>query len=266
MARLRRFGASFLVVTSALALIGAPASADDDDRLTSKQLTKAVTIDGIREHQAAFQAHADDNGGTRAGGSPGYEASANYIVERLEAVGYEVTSQWFDFVYNADNTPPTFSEVGGETFVDGEDFASMTYSPNGDVTADVVAVDLVLPPAAAANTSSSGCEASDFAGFPAGAIALVQRGQCSFELKGQNAAAAGAVATIVFNEGQPGRTAYISGTLSNVQTHSAPVIGASFDVGNALANGVTNGDTGSDARVRVDRVNETRPTRNVIAR
>ena len=41
----------------------------------------------------------------------------------------------------------------------------------------------------------------DFAGFPAGAIALIQRGGCSFALKAYNAEAAGASAVIIFNQG-----------------------------------------------------------------
>ena len=60
----------------------------------------------------------------------------------------------------------------------------------GDVTAPVTAVDLRL---GLGNTSTSGCEASDYAGFPAGNIALLQRGTCTFEMKAENAAAAGAI-------------------------------------------------------------------------
>ena len=35
------------------------------------------------------------------------------------------------------------------------------------------------------NTSTSGCEADDFMGFPTGNIALLQRGTCTFELKAE---------------------------------------------------------------------------------
>jgi minor extracellular serine protease Vpr len=51
-----------------------------------------------------------------------------------------------------------------------------------------------------------GCSAADFAGFPAGAMAIVQRGAppgfpvaCTFALKAQNAQAAGAAAIVIFN-------------------------------------------------------------------
>ena len=66
------------------------------------------------------------------------------------------------------------------------------------MTAPVTPVDLQL---GLGNTSTSGCEAADFAGFPAGNIALLQRGTCTFELKGENAAAAGPSAVLFFNQG-----------------------------------------------------------------
>ena len=61
------------------------------------------------------------------------------------------------------------------------------------------------PAARPGNTSTSGCEASDFAGFPAGNIALLQRGTCTFEIKAENAAAAGAVGIVIFNQGNTTR-------------------------------------------------------------
>jgi subtilisin family serine protease len=44
-----------------------------------------------------------------------------------------------------------------------------------------------------------GCEPADFAAFPAGAIALIQRGTCNVSAKAQNAQAAGAAAVIIWN-------------------------------------------------------------------
>jgi minor extracellular serine protease Vpr len=44
-----------------------------------------------------------------------------------------------------------------------------------------------------------GCDAASFANFPAGAVALIQRGTCNASVKAQNAQAAGAVAVIIWN-------------------------------------------------------------------
>ncbi len=259
--------AGLVISTVAFAGPGSAAGPSNGETSSTKGFRKAVSVAGIREHQAAFQAIATGNGGNRVAGSPGYDASAEYVEGKLRAAGYAPTRHYFDFVYNADRTPAVLARTSApaQTFVDGTDFASMTYSPNGDVTAPVTAVDLVVPAPGADNGNTSGCEAADFAGFVAGHIALVQRGTCGFAQKAANAAAAGASAVIVFNEGQAGRTAVINGTLGGPQSHSAPVLGATFAVGDNLRNGVLNGQTGVSARVRVDRINETRTTFNVLA-
>ena len=77
-------------------------------------------------------------------------------------------------------------------------FLDMTYSGSGDVTAPLAAVDINL---AGDHASTSGCEADDFAGFTPGNIALLQRGTCTFRIKADNAAAAGASGVIIFNQG-----------------------------------------------------------------
>ena len=263
-----------IAMTSAAALVftattGAPvavAAAVPVELAESQGLRKAVTLAGVREHQAALQAIGDANGGNRVAGSPGYIASANYVESKLVDAGYTVTRFPFQFTFNADRTPAVFQRVSPNptTYVDGVDFASMTYSGNGDVTAPVHAVNLQVPPPAVEGTAPSGCAAGDFAGFPAGAIALVQRGTCSFRIKAANAQAAGATAVIVMNEGQPGRTAAVAGTLGE-PTMTLPVIGTTYAIGLELSNGTTNGATGSTARVRVDRVNEQRTTENLLA-
>jgi len=74
------------------------------------------------------------------------------------------------------------------------------------VTAGVWAVDLQLPQPDAVGASTSGCERRDFNRMPAGSIALVQRGTCTFVEKQENAEQAGAAAVIVFNDGFAGRT------------------------------------------------------------
>ena len=138
-----------------------------------------------------------------------------------------------------------------KSYVDGVDFAEMAGSNRGDVTAPVTAVDLVVP-SPATNTSTSGCEASDFVAFPAGSIALLQRGTCSFADKASNAEAAGAAAVLIFNEGDSAeRRELFGGTLGEPGV-SLPVVGTTFAVGDELRNGVLNGPTGSTAHVVTD--------------
>jgi hypothetical protein len=54
---------------------------------------KAVTLAGIREHQAAWQAIADANGGNRAAGTSGYDASAEYVAKQMAAAAMRCASR-----------------------------------------------------------------------------------------------------------------------------------------------------------------------------
>lgn len=266
--------AAATTAATALALAGTPATADSSTKKGQSALTftqgfrKAVTVDRIRAHQAAFQEFSDEGGtGNRVGGTPANRASVDYVAATAEAAGLDVTLQPFQFEYNADASPAILTRIAPNptTYTDGTDFASMTFSGSGDFTAPVWAVDLVLPRAPGPGLTTSGCEAADFAGFPAGAIALMQRGECGFGVKADNAAAAGAVGSIIFNDGgDAGRTSVINGTLQP-PVRTFPVVGTTLAVGQDLSNLVSNGSTGSTVRLKVDRVIETRTTYNVIA-
>jgi len=227
-----------LLTGVALTLAFVPAAAADHNPFkTSKDLREDVKVSGIRAHLQALQNIATMNGGTRASGTPGFDASAAYVMRRLERAGYEPREQVFPFTAFQILSPAVFERVSPSphAFVNPDEFRIMSYSGSGDVTAPLTPVDLVLPPGPVASTSTSGCEAADFAGFPAGNVALLQRGSCTFALKAENAQAAGASAAVIFNEGQPGRDGTIAGTLGDDTTATIPVLGTSFALGNELA-------------------------------
>ncbi len=255
----RRWALALVLV----ALVVAPACAGGIEQ--PEGLRRAVTVAGIREHQQALQQVADEHDGNRIAGTPGYNASADYVMQRLEKAGYQPSSFEFEFEFVADRTRPVLERVTApaKTFTEGSDFVTLTYSGSGEVTAAVIAVDLTVP-SPAPNTSTSGCEPVDFAGFPAGTIALLQRGTCTFRIKADNAAAAGAAGVILFNEGTPDRTGLLAGTLGEPLA-SLPVVGTTFALGDSLRNGVANGPTGVTVRLQTDTIAETRTTRNVIA-
>jgi Zn-dependent M28 family amino/carboxypeptidase len=259
----RLIGLLLLIVLS-LALVVPTALADDISE--TKGFRKGVTLEGIREHQAALQNIANQNNSTRLAGTPGYDQSVDYVVAKLTAAGYAPTVQAFEFQLVSDRTPPVFQRISPNpaTFVDGVDFGTIQYSGSGDVTGVLYAVDLVVPPGPVPNNNTSDCEAADFATFPAGAIALLQRGTCTFRIKAENAKAAGATAIVIFNEGQPGRTAGAFGTLAP-PIFDRPVLSASFALGDALRNGQLTGSTGVTVRIKTDTVDETRTAYNVLA-
>jgi Zn-dependent M28 family amino/carboxypeptidase len=203
---MRTLSRKLVLVASILALIAAmtpaasagPAPCDNRVNNTVAKLLECVDVEGVREHQAALQTIADDNGGTRASGTPGYDASVDYVVDRMEAAGYEVTVQPFEFNFSAETTIVQRISPDPYTYLDFAEVDAMTFSGEGDVTALLEAVDLSIDDPVA---STSACEAADFAGFTPGNIAFAQRGLCPFGQKAANAEAAGAAALIVTNQG-----------------------------------------------------------------
>ena len=239
-------------ITSSLALLAtsvvllaptSPAAGANKSRCESRQnstiekITECVTLGGVKEHMAALQAIADANNGTRASGTPGGDASADYAIDVLEAAGYEVTTQSYDYkVFELLGTPE-LSRVSPNpaVFAFGDDFNVLDYSASGTSTAAVTPVDLQL---GTPNFATSGCDATDFAGFPAGNIALLQRGFCEFRIKAQNAAAAGATAVVIMNQGNTftaDRQNVFTGTLSAAYTGGIPVVSISYAHGVELS-------------------------------
>ena len=251
-----------ITVMSMLAMFVSVSLVSSAVKVDTAALREAVTVDGVRDHQDVFQSIANANGGMRASGTLGYDESAAYVADLMEDAGYDVTIQPFTFPFFEEQEPAVLEQIAPTPtiypYLDDAGFATMEYSGSGDVTAIAEGVDLILPPAPDADTSTSGCEAADFAGFTSGNIAVIQRGTCSFALKAQNAEAAGAVGAIIFNEGQPGRTAAFLGTLGGPGA-TVPVVGAAFDVGEELAAG------GVTVRMFVNATSENRNTTNVIA-
>jgi Zn-dependent M28 family amino/carboxypeptidase len=257
-----------LLLAAAVVALALPALSSTAVGTNTTALRNAVTVAGVMEHETALQAIANANGGTRASGTPGYAASVDYVADQLTDAGYLVTIQNFtydQFVLSSS----AFQRVSPDpkTYVEGLDaeYSPMDYSGAGDFTAPLaLAGGITIPSPGGA---ASGCAAADFAGFPAGAIALVQRGTCTFREKATNAQAAGAVAVVVFNEGNDDpnddRLGVIAGTLDPPQM-SLPVIGTSFAVGQELYNRVTGGQAVT-VRVAVDAETITTATANVLA-
>ncbi|MCP3422237.1 M28 family metallopeptidase [Nocardioides pinisoli] len=244
-----------LAVTAAAtaALLGAmtspPAYADPNNN-TVRKLTKAVTADGVVEHLEALQDIADANGGDRAAGRPGYKASVDYVVEQLEAAGYDPTVQEFPFTYAEEFSELERISPNPRVFEQGSEFLRNTFdsgTPEGTATGTL----FVIP---AADTTD-GCEAGDYAGMAAGQVALIQRGGCGFAIKALAAQAAGASGAIIYNN-----TAGMINMIGDATGLRIPVVFASQVVGEDLAT-----TPGATVRVEVDFTAEQRTAYNVLA-
>jgi len=252
-----RLGVAAAVGVAAVSLappvLAGPNACDSRVNNSQAKLAECVTLDGVRAHQAALQAIADANGGTRAAGTSGYEESVDYVVDTLEAAGWSVSIDEFDYDFIGPAVLQQLAPTQGD-YPTG----AFSGSGSGDVTAPVDAVDVNL---SGDRANTSGCEAADFAGFPVGSIALVQRGTCNFGDKAYFAEQAGAVGVIIFNQGNnDGRTGLIVGTLGDgvVGELTIPVVGASYDQGTQIIDGAS-------VSLSVDATITTRSTQNVIA-
>ena len=156
--RSRHIAARLLLVAvaAALAAVLLPAQASAEpavcatrDNNTYQRLLECMTVEGVRAHQAALQAIADANGGTRAAATPGYDASVDYVVDTLEAAGWSVSTHQFDFtvaqpVVQHTPAPAITHESGG-----------VTGSTLGTVTAQVTPIDINTAPP---RVTTSGCD------------------------------------------------------------------------------------------------------------
>ena len=216
---------------------------------TIPKLLECVTFSEVRKHQKALQDIADANGGTRASGTEGFNASARYAVKVFRDAGYDVRRQYFQF-RTFEELSPTVLQVTAPTQRDVAN-SILAYSASGDVTAPVTA--LPFQPA----DDTPGCEAADFAGFPRGHIALVGRGNCTFAQKATNAQAAGAVGVVIVNNlpDEP-----INGTLGADFRGTIPVTSVTLAEGNTLA-----AVSGLQMHLKTDTRMENVSTSNVIA-
>ena len=211
---------------------------------TQGKLQECVTVDGVREHQAALQAIADANNGIRVSGTPVYDKSVDYVVAKMMDAGYDVTVQDFEFQTFFELSPSVLEQVTPSPA--GPIVNSiMSYSGSGDNTAEVSTLSVI-----------TGCNASDFAGFPAGDIALISRGACTFALKATNAFNAGASGVIIYNN-IPGT---LNGTLGSTFDLDISVTSVTQDVGQELA-----ATPGLVMRLKTDTIRGEVTSSNVIA-
>ncbi|MFB7515779.1 M28 family metallopeptidase [Streptomyces sp. NPDC056144] len=256
--------AAAILAAAALAtplVLASPATAGQDPTAApardaaklAKKLVRETTGQDAFKHLQKFQAIADSAGGNRAAGSLGHDASAAYVYTQLKKAGYDVRYQKFDFLYT--ETLAEKASVLGAT-PRPFDIKAMSYTkstPVGGITAALAAAPVDAD-------GSHGCEPTDFAtGTFTGKIALIKRGFCSFAVKQQNAAAAGAVAAVIYNH-SPGA---LSGTLGDAASAKLPTGGITQEEGEKLVAGLAAGPVNLSLEIR--QLQETRTTNNVIA-
>ncbi|MBY7782183.1 M20/M25/M40 family metallo-hydrolase [Vibrio fluvialis] len=250
----------------------------DDPRWVAQQVAKRIQQSDVVDHLQTLEGLAsptsDNSGITRAAGSQGYQESVEYIIATMKEHGYKVTTQEFDF-RAWEELANTHLNVNGNELLSTRsapegtepDYAAMSYSggSNGELSGELVFVTPDFNFDSDTYDSSDGCEASDFEGKAiAGKIAVIQRGSCSFSDKVINAQNAGAIAAIIFNQGNDeGRKGVVNGTLGSDTSATIPAFGVRFELGESWYQAAQSASV--PAVLNIDVKDEMVVTQNVIA-
>ncbi len=232
---------------------------DNRTNNTYEKLLGCVDVDGVLEHEEALQAIADANGGTRAAGTTGYTESVEYVVETLEAAGWNCRLDEFDFTFvPARSTLEQLTPVAGDVRA-GTVHGNRIRRGHGQRDPGrrrCSTCRATRSPAAARRPTSPGStgRATTTSRSSSAARASSASRRSTPRRPAPRRSSSSTRATRALREG------LVTGTLFGVnQTPlSIPVVGASFADGAALA------QAGSTAHIVVDSP-ESRPQVNVIA-
>jgi aminopeptidase YwaD len=146
---------------------------------------KAADIQALYQGTEAYAHIATlTNFGSRVAGGSAEKAAADYIAGQMESYGLIVEIQEFPVTYFED-LGSTLEVIGGAVL----SLNTLHFSPSGEFTTEIVECGLGYP--------------VDFTLDVAGNIALIRRGELFLWQKTQNAAAAGALAAVIYNS-EPG--------------------------------------------------------------
>jgi Zn-dependent M28 family amino/carboxypeptidase len=209
--------------------------------VSTSELIKDVKLEDLLAGSQKLQDIADANGGNRAFGGGGHNATTEWLYQTLLETGaYDVYKQPFVELFTAATTK--FTAAGEDVKVE-----YLTYGPSGNVNGTLVKV------------NNLGCNASDFPSTVAGQIAFISRGECTFAIKAANAKIAGAAGAAIYNNVA---LTPLSGTLGGEGDY-APVVGMTQEAANVLLAQIGNGTVQSS--LFVEAIRENRTNYNVIA-
>lgn len=209
------------------------------------ELKDRITTDAIVGHLEQFQQIAENHGGNRQTGTPGYQASVDYVSDLLTEKGFDVYIDEFE--------AGVFDVQAESLRVDDIPFPARAVehsavSPEGGVSGPL----LVAP-----DEQAQGCTAADYGTAAAdGAVAVAWRGGCSLADKAAAATERGAVGLVIVNNVDE---AVFGGRLLDEDEVQLPVLSVGRVDGMDLVR--RRGTATAEVVARV----EQRPVRSVIA-
>ena len=177
----------------------------------ASELRGRLSVEAMVGHLAKLQDIANAHGGNRAVGTPGYDASVDYVVEVLRGKGFDVQTPDFQTRY-FEGGDAVLTVGGAEVEANPLQYSLGTPGVGGP---------LVVAPA----DETPGCAPEDYAGLAVkGSVVLVDRGSCPFSQKESIVAKLGAVAMIVADNIDEEK---MGGTLGQDTAVTIPVVGVS---------------------------------------
>lgn len=240
-------------VVAAITLAGCSRSTDSAQQTPAPQpaqqfadqLRQRVTTDAMVAHLQKLQDIANANNGTRAVGTPGFDASVDYVVGALRDKGFDVQTPEFQ--------TRIFQPGTAELRVNGTEVGARALEFSIPTPPQGLGGPLVAAPA----DDSPGCAPADYDGLPVrGAVILVDRGACPFGDKQAIAAQLGAVALVVADNVDE---EHMGATLGEDTDVKIPVVGVS------KADGALLRANPGPTTLKLDASTKTVNARNVIA-
>lgn len=239
------------LATVASSAVGPLASAAPDHLpagpALARDLADQVSLNRMNDDLNALQYISNRNGGNREPGTTGYTQSVQWVTGQLQRAGFTVAKQSFQFNY--------FQRLAQNLTVNGTSVPIniIDYSPStpvGGITAPLAVVPSTV-------SAAPGCTIGDYANVgAAGKIVLVQRGGCTFAVKEQIAAQAGAAGEIVYNN-VPGA---LRAALSDPSQGHLPSGSVSEEDGETLA-----AQAGTTVTLEVRALQQVRTSSNLVA-
>lgn len=242
---MRAVAAAMVVAVTALAACSATDTAPTAE--PPHDIASKVTVDGMYTHLRKLQEIADGNRGNRAEGTPGFDATVDYVAKVLREKGFDVATPEFDRLERTEGGNPTLTVSGRGYHVDQASLLVPT--PPGGLNA------ITLRP-----QKAPGCAAADYGAVAVkGAIAVVDDTGCSVGDKQNAALAKGAVGLLVVSA--PGAGGSPTGLFAPgyYQQLTIPVGIVDKDVDAALRR------TNAPVRLLLDSKPVMAKTRNVVA-
>eukprot|EP01114_Cavostelium_apophysatum_P021538 TRINITY_DN7550_c0_g2_i1.p1 TRINITY_DN7550_c0_g2~~TRINITY_DN7550_c0_g2_i1.p1 ORF type:complete len:504 (+),score=92.74 TRINITY_DN7550_c0_g2_i1:31-1512(+) len=184
------------------------------------QLSSRITSENLLSHLQQLEDIARNNSNSRAI-QLGYNASVEYVVQTITSkTGWTPQIQYFPVILTNQIEPAKLSLSSPKTlnFTEGVDFYVMSdYNGTISITGVLFSVKVL------------GCSDGDFENFPADAVALIKRGNCTFQEKVERALAFNASGVLIYNDGtDASRTGVFAGALDVV---GIPVFSLSYLTG-----------------------------------